>query len=147
MTESWTIDNSPSNTKPVLIFFGPTRFISDKKIPNLQTSVDVPRRDSQLRTFILSCVAHRWRILQYWQGRRMHARTVLRNCTFSKEKKKPLLTRYFQIHSSTPCVLFPKLIVEYTNSHFSWVEGRKGSYVKKNIYSVFWKLTNWLLAP
>ena len=33
--------------------------------------------------------------------------------------KKSLLARYFQLHSSTPYVLFPKLIDEYTNYHFS----------------------------
>ena len=31
-----------------------------------------------------------------------------------QQKKKSLLARYFQLHSSTPHVLFAKLIDEYT---------------------------------
>lgn len=31
-----------------------------------------------------------------------------------QQKKKSLLARYFQLHSSTPYVLFAKLIDEYT---------------------------------
>ena len=55
----------------------------------------------------------------------MHAQSVLRNCTVST-KKKSLLARYFQLHSSTPYVLFAKLIDEYTNSFFLSGGGERG---------------------
>ena len=56
---------------------------------------------------------------------------------FQKKKKKPLLTRYFQIHSSTPCVLFLKLIDEYTNSFFLSGGGERGLTWRKIFIQCF----------